>query len=272
MLYHYWVADVDAMSSLAANISHVVERNGTPSQRTQLNQMLARVNFRRERYVHSDETVRFARAALVASEESGDAALVAESRYFWAFTLMFHGRLVEAEEQMLVALSEVERIGDRTVHSRCLAYLLINHRMRGSMEDVRRVAAQTLAISSASHLVEYIGVARANLAWLAFCEGDTAGLEANGREALELWQRISFVYPFHWLARLPLAAMSLERGALADAVEHARAMLHPTQHRLPDEIAVRLEQGVAAWAHERYGEAREHLDEAMNAAEVFNYL
>ncbi|WP_158619231.1 serine/threonine-protein kinase PknK [Corallococcus sp. AB011P] len=272
MLFHYWVADIDAMTPLASRVSSVVEVHGLPSQRTQFHQMLARVNFRRERYSHSEETVRLAQTALRASEESGDAALVAESRYFLAFTLMFRGRLAEAEEQMRAALSELERIGDLTVHSRCLAYLLIIHRMRQNAAEARACSERALAVASAAQILEYIGVARANMAWLALRDGDHDAVETHGREALDSWQRISFVYPFHWLARLPLMVVCLERAALQDAAIHARAILHPAQHHLPEELTSRLVQGAVAWDAGRPIRARAILADALFQARSLGYL
>jgi hypothetical protein len=85
---------------------------------------------------------------------------------------------------------------------------------------------------------------RANRAWVAWREGNVAETEVNGLAALDCWRGTA--YPFQWTALWPLLAATLGCDALAEGVNHARALLAPTQQRLPGELEALLEEAVLA--------------------------
>ena len=82
------------------------------------------------------------------------------------------------------------------------------------------------------------------------------------------WKSVSMVYPFHWMALWPLAALALARGDFAEAAEHARGMLDKDQQRLPDELAAALEQV----AMEPVTHAHPTLERALRLAQQEGYL
>ncbi len=231
---HYWLAQVERARALVGQVRPVVERHGTPQQRARFFQTLVQLNLRRERYDASTETVGYAEKCLSASEELGDAAEIATARFGLALVLVFHGALDEAEERMRRALDGAERTGDVALQARCLTYLALIARRRRDVEGTALWAARSLAVASDAKLVDYIGAARAHLAWTALRRGDHEGVVEHGRAALELWRSLPYDYPLQWTARLPLLAVG------GEAHEHARALLDDKQQRLPDPLSSSL--------------------------------
>jgi eukaryotic-like serine/threonine-protein kinase len=72
------------------------------------------------------------------------------------------------------------------------------------VDEVRSYIKRTLAAAEAGGMLEYIAVARANQAWLAWRQGDLGEAEREGSAALEELGSLPIPYPFHWLALWPL--------------------------------------------------------------------
>ena len=144
--------------------------------------------------------------------------------------------------------------------------------MRGQVDQVRCFAARSLALATEQQMFEYIGMAKASLAWLAWREGDESAAEACGEAAVGMWQQAPLSTPFQWTARLPLLAVGLAQDRLPDAVGHAQAMLHPEQQRLPPDLTIQLEQAVAAWQQENHIEAGARLRQAIELAQESGFL
>ena len=102
------------------------------------------------------------------------------------------------------------------------------------MDETRHYALRALEVASTGGIPEQIAMAQANLAWVAWREGNLDETQKLGRAALDSWQRGQWVYAFHWTARFPLLAVALERDQVSDALEHARVMLDPQQQQLPE--------------------------------------
>jgi len=265
---HYWLAQVDEMVSLVERVRPIVARYGTPRQRAQFLRSVTNMSVRRERYAPSDETVAVARAYLAASEESSDPTEIAMARFMLGFELLFHGDLDEAEEKLTAGLSDAERIGDVTLRTRCLNYLMMIQRRRGDVGATRRAAELCLSVAAASNMMDYAGASTACLSWVALSEGRADEAEALGEAAVELWRQLSLVYPypFQWLGHGPLLAVALERGRVRDAIAHARVMLEPTQQKLPAEVASAIEAAIGAFDRGEPDRSRERLAEALAAA------
>ena len=282
---HYWLAQVDALTALVERVRPVVEARAAPTERAQFFQALVQLGMRRERYLLSADTVRDARACLSAREALGEAGAIATARFGLACALLWYGAaseprraepplestLGEAEEHMLATLQAAEQRGDAPLQSRCLTYLTMIARRRGRASETRALAERSLAVATATQMDDYIGAARANLAWVALRARALPAAEHGGAAALQLWSGREYVFPFQWSALLPLAAAALATGRPAEAVEHARALLDPKQQRLPEEIAGALAGGIAAWERAEAERAREHLTQALEAAERLGY-
>ena len=143
------------------------------------------------------------------------------------------------------------------------------------MEETRRDAARSLEVATAAHMPEYVAMAKANQAWLAWRAGDLAAVQELGQAALELWHQLPPGHasaPFQWLARWPLIAAALRKDQLASATDQARALLDPGQQRLPDALAANLEQAVQAWDGGTPESANTLLHQSLALALEMRYL
>jgi len=137
------------------------------------------------------------------------------------------------------------------------------------------LVAQALAAATSAHMPEYVALARANQAWLAWRQRDDAALREHGATALTLWQQLPVTHasaPFQWTALWPLLAETLQRDAIATAVDYAHTLLDPHQQQLPDALAAPLTQALQAWSGGATAEAQKRLHEAVTLAEQYHYL
>jgi serine/threonine protein kinase/tetratricopeptide (TPR) repeat protein len=263
---YYWMGRVEEMSALVEQIRPVVERHGLPQQRAQYFQSLLSMHLRRERYLLSAQTVEYARKSLEASRETGDTSQVAFACFCLAFALQFHGDLDESEQWSLEGLTLAEQLGDLTTQSRLLTYLTLLYRTRGQVAETRRYAERSMEVALAARMEDYVGTARANLAWVDWREQRLAEAEQGARAALELWRKLSYPYPVLGLALWLLVALELPRGGLEQAVEHVRVILDPVQQRLPEPLDAALQEALRDWGEGRREQARAHLQRALGLA------
>ena len=101
--------------------------------------------------------------------------------------------------------------------------------------------------------------------------GELETARSYGLLAVEQWDGHG-AYPIQWTAHWPLTAAALQTGDLSQALEHARALIHPAQMKLPDELATSLESAVRAWDEEDHSEAAADLERAVERATELRYL
>jgi tetratricopeptide (TPR) repeat protein len=159
--------------------------------------------------------------------------------------------------------------------SRCLTYLTILYRKRGQLERARQYASRSLTLATAGQMVEYVGTAQANLAWVAWREGDLAQAEAKGRAALELWRQLPAAHSscaFQWTALWPLVGVALAQDRTAEASACARALLAHTQQRLPDALTAVIGKAIEAGERGESETACASLGQAIELAQELAYL
>jgi DNA-binding SARP family transcriptional activator/Tfp pilus assembly protein PilF len=274
MWLYYWLGQWREMSELA-QIRSVVEQHGTPTQCVNFFLALASMNHRRDRYVVSQETLDLCQIALAISQESDDPGEIAWARFMLGFGLLWHGDLDEAEQQMQAALALAEQTGDAVHQSRCLTYLTVLYRKRGQLDRARHYIARSLSAARAGQMVEYVGMAHANLAWVAWREGDLARAEAKGQAALGSWQQLPAGHSscaFQWLALWPLVAVAAARDRMPEACALMPALLQPRQQRLPDALTAVVESALGAWQDGDMETARTCLEQAIASAQELAYL
>jgi DNA-binding SARP family transcriptional activator len=268
----YWQGRLPELAERAQETQAAVERYGTTDQRAVFFHALVLLATRRERFVISEETLGLARSALAASQETDKLRQIAVNQFSLGFVHLWRWDLDEAHRHLTAALEMTERMGEADYRIRCLAYLSVLHRMRHEAEQSRHLASRCLEAATAPEALTYVGVARANLAWLAWRHGSVAEVLADGQAALACWDRPPFAYPFHWLALWPLLAAVLGRGTLDDALGHARSLIDPGQQppRIP--LAAILEDAIAAGEEGLVEAARSHLARAVELAQEMGYL
>ena len=125
------------------------------------------------------------------AEELGDAAQLGWALFLLGFTLLWYGSLDEAEDAMLRALVLAERSGRALVRSMCTTYLTVLFRKRGDADSVRTWNERSLNAALEAERTEYVAMAAANRAWLAWKEENLSAAEAEARSAVTDWQGLS---------------------------------------------------------------------------------
>jgi DNA-binding SARP family transcriptional activator len=275
MWLSYWLGQWREISQLAHRVRPSVEQRGTPGQCISFFLSLATMYARRDRYTVSEETLALCQTALAISLESENLGEIAWARFVLGFSQLWAGDLDGAGRQMHTALALAERTGDVVHQSRCLTYLTILYRKRGQLDQVRDYASRSLTAATAAEMTEYVGTAQANLAWLAWRDGDLSQTEEKGREALATWHQLPAGYAscaLQWTALWPLIGAALARDQISEASRFARALREPTQQRLPDALTAAVEKAVAAWQADEPEPARAWLDRALVLAQEMGYL
>jgi tetratricopeptide (TPR) repeat protein len=275
MWLYYWLGWWREISELANQVRPTVEQHGTPSQRISFLLSLASMYSRRDRYAVSEETLAFCQTALAISLESENLSEIAWARFMLGFNQLWAGDLDGAEKQMQTALALAERTGDIVHQSRCLTYLTILYRKRGQLDQARQYASRSLTLATAGQMLEYIGTAQANLAWLAWREGDLSQAEAKGRAALASWHQLPAGHSscaFQWAALWPLIGVALAHNQTSEASGYTRALLEATQQCLPHALTAVVEKAVTACEESESEAARAWLDQAIVLAQELGYL
>src|SRR5439155_19898035 len=220
----YWRQDAARMNAVIERARPLVEQVGTASQQAEFLASQYLVRLSGERFRASDETVEISRRFLEARKALGDRVDIARARFNLGYVVLTRGEADDALEHLHAALTVAERTGSAILRARCLAYIAIAHRRGGDVDASRKTAEEGLAVATELGMPEYLALARANLGWAAWREGDREAAAADEAEALALFGRSASRYPFEWLARFPLLALALERCDADEAREQARGM------------------------------------------------
>ena len=268
----YWQGEWREIARLVEQTQPVLQQYGTPTLRFYFYDSLISVDERRNRYVISDDVLGYAQAMLAAAQESGELRLMGEGHFQLGFCLLVHDDFNEAEEQLRAAEAIMRRMGDALYLAFVLTYQSLLHRRRGQPDAAQPYILQAHAATKANKIIPHLAVAEGNLAWLCLREQKLEEAYRHGLAAIELWSQSSFVYPFQWTAYLPLIAVALRNAEVAEGVQYARALLEPTQQRLPDPLDAPLTQAVQFFEQGQTDSARVSLQQAIAAAEQMRYL
>jgi len=265
----YWQADVEALDSLLGAIRPVVEPQGAWMARARYLHALTQREILSRRFVASPKAIRLARECLEAVRQDTrtfdeDWGPIAQSSL--GVTLLLHHDLDAAEQEMHDALAIAGKSGDLMTQIRCLAYLAVVQRKRGLVDRTASLSQRALKLSEEEGVHEYAGAALGNLAWCALQQNDLTQAEDASRRAVALWGKLKLVYPFQWLARLPLCRVEVERGRLPSAIAEAEVVLSGAQQRLPRSIESALASAVGAFKDGRRDAANRAVRLALQAA------
>lgn len=249
-----------------------MERYGTPVQRARVLTVTAMAGFEHDRYLPSDATLTVAQEALGAARETERFSLIFDAQFYNAFLHLWRREFVQAGECLQPLLEPAERSGDAIRLSRCVTYLMMLARMRGQVAETRSYIPRVLELAWAGQMTNYTYTAKACLAWAAWREGDLTEAREQARTGLELLQGGLGNYPVKWPALWPLLAVAFNEQNYSEAIEYARALMHPTQARLPETLTAALEAAIAASEQNQTEETRAQLHRAMNLAHEMGYL
>ena len=268
----YFASRDAQLGALAEDVRPIMESRGSPIQRAKFLQRLDLARFRRERYALSDETLATCRATLKASEEAGNLAVLCDGRFGLGFAHLWRAELREAEQYLTAARQLAQSIGSTFQLILCLTYLAVLHRFRGQPGLATPYISESLEAARAADIKTYIAAAQANQAWLAWRNGEAEKAERDAVEALQLWEAGPVAYPFQWLALWPLLAMCTAQDRFPEAIDHASALLEPTQQILPDPEVEALLAVQEAWSRNDPDSVRAYLERAIEAARQAGHL
>jgi tetratricopeptide (TPR) repeat protein len=268
----YFAGELTRLASLVDRVRPVVEQRATPVQRIAFLGRLFNLHTERDRFVVSDEAHDYLQTAFAANQELDDLGQSAYSQFGLGFSHLWRGELDEAEEHLRHALGLAERSGNVVYQMLCLTYLTTTQRKKAQVGPTRELASRSLAVAQQVAIPDYLGMAEANLAWAAWRDGDLAETQARAQAALDHWQQLPRPYPFEWAVLWPLIGLALARDDLSEAIERGRALLAPSQQRLPEALEGVLEEAVQAWDEGQAESARERLKQAMDLAHEMGYL
>jgi class 3 adenylate cyclase/tetratricopeptide (TPR) repeat protein len=268
----YWLDDTGRYSEILEKVEPHIRARATPAQQIGFYDAVRSQLWRRDRYVISDELLRLDRMLYEAHRESANPEDRAWAAFHRGMTLMWHRDLREAESLLREALAHADELDETLLRSRALTYLMVTARLRGDVEAAEALIAPVRDAARDGGLPEYDAMAAATAAWASWRRGDTDLVVREGREALRTWERLPNRYPFDWMACLPLIAVSLAKGDVADALRLASPLVGETQQPLPDSIAAHVRAAIDAATLGNSAEAADQLGKAIEAAQDNGYL
>ena len=259
----YMQGRTELMRTAAARLAPALEERGTREEHGVYHQNLVRLELRSARMTATLETVRLAELSAL---ELADGTGGTYAKFVHPFTLLWSGERGGAERRLLEVLEEARRVGDAEVHLLCLTYLAIAARFRHDVESARAFAVAGAAAARSSGARLYEGVASANLAWVAWRQGEVRDRVreqlAEARDLLSVMPG----YPFLWIADFVEVAIAATDGDLEQVSRLCSILANPPQQRLPDDVLGPLERVAVA------NPTTEAVSDLLSAAERAGYL
>jgi tetratricopeptide (TPR) repeat protein len=275
MELYYWQNRPEEIAELARRIHPLIEQHGTVTQRIHYLDVLGMAALRRDRYFNSSDAITYSSEALALSLKTGDLGEIADKYFQYGFSLLSSGHLDEAEAAFRIALEMTEQGGHLVLLTRVLTYLAFTYRRRADTERVHEYATYGLRIAGQAKMPQYIGMAQAQMAWLAWRAGDLAKTKRLAAAAVEGWDGLGLAQSgvmFRWLALFPLMDVALQEGESEQAVQWAQHLLAPPQQRLPDDLARLLTRAIADWENGQGDGAIHLLRRSLQRARALHYL
>jgi tetratricopeptide (TPR) repeat protein len=248
-----------------------VEQHATPLQKGNFFHGLTLMALWRDRYIGNDETIASAQLSLAAVEESNVLPEITNARFVLGFVHLWAGKLDQAERWMSLALKLTEKTGDIVLQSRSLTYLTMIHRKRGAVENTRRCAEQSLTSATMAKMVEYVGMAKGNLAWVHLRNGNLASAFEQATDGVQNLRETN-AHILLWVALWPLIGVQIAQGQIGDAIDHIEALLTRPQMAISADLESTMQGAVDAWKGNDRAAAKIHLEKASELAREMGYL
>jgi len=268
----YWQGMVNEMRELAGQCRTVIAEHGAAIQRAKFLNMMALSMLMESRFRPSQKCVELARRAVAASGEANNPSEAGHINFVLGLVQLCHGDFGDAVEQSGKALAMAEQTGDLVLQSRCLTYRAVAFRRLGDVARCTTEAKRTFELATKLGMVEYIAMAKATLAWIAWRQEDHPEAEELASKALELWHGMDDPYGFDWMALCPLIAIALYRQNSGAAMGFARGLLAENQHPLPEKLLNAIRKACDEWQIGAQENATADLASAMNVARELSYL
>ena len=261
----YWAGAPARMQEIIDKVREPVRLHGTKRQSLRLLDREVLLRLQIEGSAVTDETVSLARSAAQAAEELGGISARTLARQTLGYCLWLNGRASEAGQHHLEALALAQRSGNADQETLALSNLSIISRVMNDPQGCTRYASEMMDVARQIENWVQIGVAHANLAWVALRRSAPDDAFEHAEQALEQWRDRTF--RMQWLGWGPLFALAVQRDD-ADGLARAVAkLLDPQELQVPTAIAaelVRLQDALAR-ADERVFEQADAIVKAGEA-------
>lgn len=269
---HYWLAQWQELEALVGRINLVVKVRSSGVSRMRFLMASCLMNLRKYRYVVSDEMMANSRESLSISREQGSKQDQIDCLFELGFLHLWRRELNQAEENLLHSLALTENTGIIFFQTLCLTYLTVLYRFLGQMDKVLNCALQTGKVAEAAHMPDYLAASKANLAWLAWRNGDNSKTKQLSCQALEMWQQSPLIYPFQWMACFPRIGVAWFEQNYIDARKFISIILEPSQQILPEEMDTTLKSTLHALERGSPKESEVYLKRTIEIAKGMGYL
>lgn len=266
----YYQLQATDMVGLKEETQALLDEVGTVAQQARFYGQMNHMGLLNEKYQLSAETVALARNALIYAQKTGNVWQIVHHYFELGFNLLWHGDLDNAETTLHEALAMAKRFGNQWVQTQCLVYLTTLYRMRGDITQMSDYLPQLTEVGKRVGSPFYIAASQANTAWLHYRNGQFPAAQKEAEAALSTWDNSP--YPFQWLAYWIVLAITLEHKVWPDAIDAARAMLDPSQQKLPDEVSAVLEMAVQTWESGDTDAIPPRIKQAVKTARDYGYL
>ena len=243
MWANYMQARLPELAAIAARLAPQIDAHATLAERGIYHRSVALLRLREQRYRPDDDT-----AALAA--RAADELLVADpaemclAAFGRGFMQLWSGKIHAADETLQQVLRETTRVGDAERNMLCLTYLAVTARLLHDTERSEAFARAAVAAAERTGARHYVGVAHANLAWVAWRRRDDSAVTAEISAARQL--AVLPGYPFSWLYEMVEFARALEASDLATAMASVRTMAGSEQQLLRHEVQQALDAAAGA--------------------------
>ena len=268
---YYWMNDVPSMNTIIERLEPVVERLGTAVQRANYYLRILSMEYRRDRYWPEDLTLQHGQLCVTAAQESGELVTLGYALFGLGFCHMWRMELDESETFLKEGLAVGERIGDMERRLLCSSYLTLTYRRKKEIEAVKSWANRSLVIACEANMSLYQAVALANQSWVSFMEGDLEQAEEFAHQAQATFRKTP-VYPVLSVYIWPLLAVSLHNNQLDQAAELAEVLIHPGQHRIPENLEVELRSSIDLYKGGERDQSKGRFETAVQMAMETGYF
>jgi eukaryotic-like serine/threonine-protein kinase len=265
----YWWQRPEPAGPIVERARPLIEAWGTPRQKAHFYNLVALQRLLANGLAADESIIADFRAERAAVVEGGLQNERYESWFDLGFALLWYGKLDEAEVELEEYLQLARRVGDKVVEMRTLTYVITTALRKGQVAKVVELCPVLEVLAESLGFDYYAVRARSMLAWARWKEGHLDEAQRLAEEALVQWERVSFD-PIRWPGVLPLMAMRLADGRVAEAVEAARVLVGPRMQRLAGVQPV-IAAAIEAWDDGRSVLAAKRLDEAVQLARELHW-
>jgi tetratricopeptide (TPR) repeat protein len=254
----YLAARLPELKRIIDQSRAAIEEQGTLAQKARFYESLVLIDLRSFRYYQlPDQTLFNAKKQVEVAWSSGNRRAFGRAQTILGFVHLWRNELQESERYLRSGLKDIEAVGDVDTQFINLNYMALIGRKRGDIDLTLEWAERTLALVDKARNMFYRDYALGSLAWVHFHTGNEEQAQAYLQKVLHLNETVTS--PLRFMALGPALAMEVRRENWEPAIEHVKALLHPSQQKMPDEIQSVLEQAVACWEAGDAESAKERL-------------